>query len=125
MSERQVVDASEAEIRALIEDRVNAVRAKDAAAAVNHFAPDVVAFDVVGPLQYLGSEALQKRAADLLRDVGLKLPPGRSSARLSRQAGKTPKKMPVTIERASVKVRTRRFGLTLSTASTCKNEAAA
>jgi ketosteroid isomerase-like protein len=43
--------AVEAEIRALVQARIEAVRAKDAARLVSHHAPDVVAYDLLEPLQ--------------------------------------------------------------------------
>lgn len=45
---------SEAEIRALVEERVEAVRDKNAAAATSHHARDIRLFDVIPPLQYEG-----------------------------------------------------------------------
>lgn len=56
--------ASEAEIRRLIEDRAEAVRAKDVDALMAHVAPDVVSFDVVNPLQYTGADAVRRRAEE-------------------------------------------------------------
>jgi uncharacterized protein (TIGR02246 family) len=52
------------EIRKLVEDRVRSVRAKDVEAATSHAAPDVMAFDVVDPLRYAGSDALKKRTEE-------------------------------------------------------------
>ena len=52
----------ETQIRALIDDRVKATRAKDVDGAMLHIASDVLLFDVINPLQYSGSEALKKRA---------------------------------------------------------------
>jgi ketosteroid isomerase-like protein len=54
--------AVEAEIRALMRDRVEAVRAKDAVRLMSHHADDVVAYDLLEPLQYKGAGALQRRA---------------------------------------------------------------
>ena len=45
----------EAKIRELLEDRVHALRSRDADAITSRQAPDVVSFDVVNPLQYVGS----------------------------------------------------------------------
>lgn len=53
--------ASEAEISALIEDNVKAVRAKDVDRATSDYAPDVRLFDLINPLQSIGSDALRKR----------------------------------------------------------------
>ncbi len=54
----------EAEVRALIEDRAKAVRARDIDGAMSHVAPDVQAFDVVNPLLYSGADAARKRLED-------------------------------------------------------------
>ncbi len=51
---------SAAQIRALIDDRVDAVRNKDVNAAMSSIAPDILSFDVVGPLQRFGSDALTR-----------------------------------------------------------------
>lgn len=52
----------EAQIRALIDDRVKAVRAKDINALMSNHAPDILAFDVIDPLRYTGSDAVRERA---------------------------------------------------------------
>jgi ketosteroid isomerase-like protein len=52
---------SEAEIRALFKDRVNAVRMKDVDKLMSGYAPDVLSFDVVDPLQYAGSDSIRAR----------------------------------------------------------------
>ena len=54
----------EAEIRALVEDRVKAVRAKDVGAATSRVATDTVTFDVVNPLHRVGTEQLRRRAEE-------------------------------------------------------------
>jgi uncharacterized protein (TIGR02246 family) len=51
----------ETQIRALIDDWAKALRAKDINALLSNYAPDVLAFDLINPLQYLGSDALRKR----------------------------------------------------------------
>lgn len=51
---------NEAAIRGLIDGYVNAVRAKDIDGVMSVYAPDLVAFDVVPPLQYVGAEAFRK-----------------------------------------------------------------
>jgi uncharacterized protein (TIGR02246 family) len=51
----------EVQIRRLIDDRVMAVRAKNIDVLVSSYAPDVLAFDVVDPLQSTGSDAIRKR----------------------------------------------------------------
>jgi uncharacterized protein (TIGR02246 family) len=56
--------ADESAIRALIEARAEAVEEKDLDALLSHHAPNVLAFDVVDPLQYAGIERVRKRAND-------------------------------------------------------------
>jgi uncharacterized protein (TIGR02246 family) len=51
----------EVQIRALIEEKIKAVRAKDIDGAMSSYAPDVLSFDVVNALQYVGSNAIGKR----------------------------------------------------------------
>jgi uncharacterized protein (TIGR02246 family) len=51
----------EVQIRALIEEKIKAVRAKDIDGATSSYAPDVLSFDVVNALQYVGSDAIRKR----------------------------------------------------------------
>lgn len=58
--------AQENELRALLDDLSAAVRSKDAAAMVSHYAEDIVAFDVVDPLQYSGKDEVRHRAAEWL-----------------------------------------------------------
>ncbi len=41
-------------IRELMDASSNAVRTRDVDALMSHFAPDVLSFDIVGPLQYEG-----------------------------------------------------------------------
>jgi uncharacterized protein (TIGR02246 family) len=64
MTETHRESSNEAEIRALIEARVQAVHAKALEAANAHHAPDVVAFDVVNPLQYRGAETVRQRTQE-------------------------------------------------------------
>ena len=49
------------EITALYDGWVAAIRQKDLAGALAHYSPDVVAFDLINPLQYRGVAALRKR----------------------------------------------------------------
>ena len=51
-------------IWALIRERVNAIRSRDVARAVEGCAPDLLLFDVVSPLQYFGRETARQRAAE-------------------------------------------------------------
>jgi uncharacterized protein (TIGR02246 family) len=55
---------NEAQIRRLIDDRAKAVRAKDVNGAISSLAPDILSFDVVNPLQHIGSDASKKRAEE-------------------------------------------------------------
>jgi uncharacterized protein (TIGR02246 family) len=59
-SENKAID--EARIRALIDDRVKAVQAKDINGLMRHHAPDVLMFDALDPLQYVGSDKVKERA---------------------------------------------------------------
>ncbi len=54
----------EGQIRKLIDDRAKAVREKDIGTSVASYAPDIVSFDVVNPLQKIGLDACRKRAED-------------------------------------------------------------
>jgi uncharacterized protein (TIGR02246 family) len=54
---------TEARIRALIDRQAQAIRAKDIDGSVASYAPDVLLFDVVGPLCAAGSDALRERLA--------------------------------------------------------------
>ena len=56
----------EARIRELIEERVGAIRAGDVDALMRSHAPDVVMFDALKPLRYVGSEAVRERAEQWL-----------------------------------------------------------
>lgn len=56
----------EARIRKLIEERVEAIRARDVDALMRSHAPNVVMFDALDPLRYVGSEAVRERAAQWL-----------------------------------------------------------
>jgi uncharacterized protein YndB with AHSA1/START domain/ketosteroid isomerase-like protein len=56
--------ASEAQIRALIDARVEAVRDKNVQAAMAYHSPDAVLFDLINPLRYVGSSAGSKRAEE-------------------------------------------------------------
>jgi uncharacterized protein (TIGR02246 family) len=56
---------NEAAIRELLEHLVKAVCAKDLNGVLSAYAPDVVAFDIVPPLAYLGTEAFAKPWQDV------------------------------------------------------------
>lgn len=55
---------AEAQIRWLIDDRVKAVRTRDLNGATSNIAPDLRSFDVVNPLQRIGSDGSRRRAAE-------------------------------------------------------------
>ncbi len=52
------------EIRKLVDAFAAAVRAKNVDALMSSFAPDVLTFDVVGPLQSIGTDAALKRSEE-------------------------------------------------------------
>ena len=54
----------EVQIGKLMDDRIEAVRTKDVKASMSNLAPDVLLFDVVNPLQQVGSDASRSRAAE-------------------------------------------------------------
>ena len=54
----------EADIRQLINKCVEAVRAMDLKGMMSLYAPDIVSFDIVPPLQYVGAEAKEKTWVD-------------------------------------------------------------
>lgn len=58
--------AAEAQIRELIEARVKAVHAKDASVLASTQAKDIVMFDALNPLQYVGAEGAGKRTKEWL-----------------------------------------------------------
>jgi PhnB protein len=53
-----------AEIRALLEERIVALRDKDADLALSGYAADVVSFDLAPPLRYIGDQVLDKAAIE-------------------------------------------------------------
>ena len=55
-----------AQIQDLIKQRVKAIDDKDCARLTSHHAPDVLSFDVIGPLQYTGSDTVRQRAEQWL-----------------------------------------------------------
>ena len=54
--------ADELRIRKLMDEWVQALRTKDLEAIVSRQAPDVLSFDVVNPLQYVGIDETRRRA---------------------------------------------------------------
>ncbi len=56
MADVKTATDDEAQLRALIQEWAEAVRAKDVNAVMRHYAPDVVVFDVMPPLFVKGAE---------------------------------------------------------------------
>jgi ketosteroid isomerase-like protein len=54
----------EADIRRLFDGWAEAVRAKDIDGALRGYAPDLLAFDLINPLRYVGLDDLRSRLAD-------------------------------------------------------------
>ncbi|MGE5334262.1 MAG: YybH family protein [Nitrososphaerota archaeon] len=54
----------EAEIKRVIEGGVEAIRAKDLDGVVAMYAPELVSFDIVPPLQYVGADTYRKHWAE-------------------------------------------------------------
>ena len=55
------MDSTQSEIRALLDSQSDAMRAKDIDRLMAVYAPDIVYFDVVPPLRYVGTAALRDR----------------------------------------------------------------
>lgn len=73
----------EAQVRRIIEERVQSVHNKDIHLLLSNHAPDILAFDVLNPLQYSGLDKVKERAEKWLssyqssigyeiRDLGVK-----------------------------------------------------
>jgi uncharacterized protein (TIGR02246 family) len=56
----------ESQVRAVVEDVAAAIRAKDVEAVMAHYAQDVVAFDLLPPLQYRGAAMIRERLSTWL-----------------------------------------------------------
>jgi ketosteroid isomerase-like protein len=52
------------EVRALLDSRADAIRLKDIDRLMSLYSPDIVYFDLVPPLRYVGSAALRGRFSD-------------------------------------------------------------
>jgi ketosteroid isomerase-like protein len=52
--------STQSQITALLESQAGAMRAKDIDRLMSLYSPDIVYFDVVPPLQYVGSAALRE-----------------------------------------------------------------
>ncbi|MDZ8029493.1 MULTISPECIES: YybH family protein [unclassified Nostoc] len=51
----------EVQIRTIIEERVKALPNKDINALLSNHAPDILSFDVINPLQYIGVDTVRER----------------------------------------------------------------
>lgn len=51
----------QSEVRTLLDSRSEAIRIKDIDRLMAHYAPDIIYFDLVPPLQYVGAAALRGR----------------------------------------------------------------
>lgn len=63
MAAEKVRVDDEAEIRALVDSWLSAVKAKDVAGIVAHYAPDIVAFDAIAQLRFEGVDAYREHWA--------------------------------------------------------------
>jgi len=61
MADEENKNNDEAEIKRVIDGGVEAFRARDIDGVMSLYAPDLVAFDLVPPLQYAGAGAYRKR----------------------------------------------------------------
>ncbi|MBT1539567.1 nuclear transport factor 2 family protein [Ralstonia solanacearum] len=64
MADVKTATDDEAQLRALIQEWAEAVRAKDVNAVMRHYAPDVVVFDVMPPLFVKGAESYRRNWQD-------------------------------------------------------------
>jgi ketosteroid isomerase-like protein len=55
---------TKSEVRALLDSRSHAIRMKDIDRLMSLYSPDIVYFDLVPPLRYVGSAALRRRFSD-------------------------------------------------------------
>jgi uncharacterized protein (TIGR02246 family) len=53
----------ERQVGALVATLATAIRDKNVEALMSHYAPDVLAFDLLPPLQYSGADAIRKRVS--------------------------------------------------------------
>jgi uncharacterized protein (TIGR02246 family) len=60
MTVEETKQNDEAEIKRVIESGVEAIRAKDPDGVASMYAPELVSFDIVPPLQYVGADVYRK-----------------------------------------------------------------
>jgi ketosteroid isomerase-like protein len=58
------MDSSQSEVRALLDSQAQAMRAKDIDRLMSLYSSEIVYFDVVPPLQYVGAAALRGRFSE-------------------------------------------------------------
>jgi ketosteroid isomerase-like protein len=63
-AQRKLAADTNGEVREMIDEWAIAVRAKDIESVISHYLSDVVAFDVVDPLEYKGTDMLRQRLTD-------------------------------------------------------------
>jgi len=56
-----MAESAEHQVRAAIDGIAAAIRAKDVDAVMAHYAPEVIAFDLLPPLQYRGAAKIRER----------------------------------------------------------------
>src|SRR6266700_4644408 len=61
MTVEETKNNDEAEIKRVIEGGVEAFRARDIEGIMSMYAPELVSFDIVPPLRYVGADAYRKR----------------------------------------------------------------
>jgi ketosteroid isomerase-like protein len=57
------------EIQKIISGRISAVKNKDVEKATAFYSPDVISYDVVDPLEYIGIDSLKERLKDWLSSL--------------------------------------------------------
>jgi ketosteroid isomerase-like protein len=57
---------NEAEIRRVLGHWLEAVRTRDSSRLTSNLSPDVLVFDLINPLQYVGADAVRERAKEWL-----------------------------------------------------------
>jgi len=61
-----MAESAERQVRAVVDRIAAAIRDKDVDAVMAHYAPDIVAFDLLPPLQYRGAAMIRKRLSQWL-----------------------------------------------------------
>jgi ketosteroid isomerase-like protein len=59
-NKEEAMDSTESDIRALLDSRVEACRAKDIDRLMSLYSLDIIYFDVVPPLRFIGSDAVRE-----------------------------------------------------------------